>query len=108
MLVGPTGSAVGIDIRQSAINMATDSVQRLMTDSPTFAAVAAPLQFGLHNVFMLNSTHKVCFTSSLRRFCTPSARMWKLIDPGLIPTKSCRPVELDRQWIGQWKLHTLC
>lgn len=58
MLVGPTGSAVGIDMRQSAIDMATDSVQRLMTDSPTFAAVAAPLQFGLHNVFMLNSTHK--------------------------------------------------
>ncbi len=60
VLVGRGGSAVGIDVRPAAVDMATASVRRLAAASPAFAAKAAPISFHVHNVFMPAAEHLVC------------------------------------------------
>ena len=58
-IVGHSGLAVGIDIRQGAVDMAATNVRRLTACSSAYALAAAPARFELHNVFMLEPRHKV-------------------------------------------------
>lgn len=58
-LVGGSGAAVGVDVRQAAVDMGAASVQRLATSSAAYAQAAAPARFEVHNVFMPNESHKV-------------------------------------------------
>ena len=57
--VGRTGSAAGIDIKSTAVQLGRTSVQGLIRADPEFARQAAPLRFYSHNVFMPSLRHKV-------------------------------------------------
>uniref|UniRef100_A0A7S3R5E9 protein-L-isoaspartate(D-aspartate) O-methyltransferase n=1 Tax=Dunaliella tertiolecta TaxID=3047 RepID=A0A7S3R5E9_DUNTE len=61
-LVGKGGEVVGIDIRQSCVDMCISNCERLRQENPEWAEVSAPIHFINHNVFIPASRFAGRFT----------------------------------------------
>ncbi|EFJ47183.1 hypothetical protein VOLCADRAFT_92375 [Volvox carteri f. nagariensis] len=79
-LTGSSGDVVGIDIRDSAINLATSNLQRLIAHNIEFSEVSAPIRIERHNVFIPLQRHRGRYDAVHVGGAMPASRLGAILD----------------------------
>jgi protein-L-isoaspartate(D-aspartate) O-methyltransferase len=81
LIVGPSGSVAGIDVRRECVQLSRANVARLAEQSPEFAAAACPVEIEVGNCFITAGTrHRGRYDCVHVGACCPPAALPPLLE----------------------------